>query len=344
VKVTIRDIAKIAGVSHSTVSRSLNDHPSISPGRREQIKKIARELGFEYNANAVRLRGGKVGTVGIIATKNISTTFFLDSLIRKITHEEQNSFLDYIVSFPQSSIQGTNNIRRLVSAGKVDAFILMHPEISYADYEFLMNQSIPFVLLHFKPTNFTYDRLNYFLTDHEYGAYLATRHLLDLGRRNILSVSEGGGEIQFMERSAGFKLALDEAGIAFEKNMLIEGECSYEFGRQLVMQRRGVLHHYDAIFAQADVIALGIISALKELNVRVPEDISVVGYDDILIGEYTTPRLSTVHQPLEDMDHQACLRINELIHEQEESDPVQKIFKPGLVIRDSSLPAASVMN
>ncbi len=340
-KVTIRDIARIAGVSHSTVSRSLNDHPSISSGRREQIKKIARELGFEYNANAKRLRGGKVGTVGIIATKNLSTTFFLDSLIRKITHEEQNSFLDYIVSFPQSSIQGTNNIRRLVSSGKVDGFILMHPEISYADYEFLVQQEIPFVLLHFKPQNFTFDRLNYFLTDHEHGAYLATNHLIQLGRRNIVSVSEGGGEIQFMERSAGFKSALEAHGIAFDKQMLVEGECSFDFGRQFVMQRRGILHKIDAIFAQADVIALGIISALKELEIRVPEDISVVGYDDILIGEYTTPRLTTVHQPTEDMDHQACLRINDLINEDGDSDPIQKVFKPGLVIRDSCISAVS---
>jgi LacI family transcriptional regulator len=342
VKVTIRDIAKIAGVSHSTVSRSLNDHPSISPGRREQIKKIARELGFEYNANAVRLRGGKIGTVGIIATKNISTTFFLDSLIRKITHEEQNSFLDYIVSFPQSGIQGTNNIRRLVSAGKVDGFILMHPEITYADYEFLTSQSIPFVLLHFKPSNFTYEHLNYFLTDHEHGAFLATNHLIQLGRRKLLSISEGGGEVQFMERSAGFRRALEENGIPFEKHMLIEGECSFEFGRQVVFQRRGVIHKYDAIFAQADVIALGIISALKELNIRVPEDISVVGYDDIQIGEYVTPRLTTVHQPLEDMDHQACLRINDLINDQSADEPVQRIFNPGLVIRDSCIAAVGV--
>lgn len=340
-KVTIRDIAKIAGVSHSTVSRSLNDHPSISAARREQIKKIANELGFEYNANAKSLRGGKVGTVGIIAAKMDKASFFLDSLMRKITHEEQNSFQDYIVSFPSDSIQGSNNIRRLVSAGKVDGFILLHPDISYSDYEFLMKQQVPFVLLHFKPQNFTYEHLNYYLTDHEYGAYIATSHLIQLGRSNILTVSEGGGEIQFLERSAGFKRALHEHGIAFNPEMLIEGECSFDFGRQIVQQRRGALHRIDAIFAQADVIALGIIHELRELGIRVPEDISVVGYDDILIGEYTTPRLTTVHQPTEDMDHQACLRINELINGSDEGEPVQKIFKPGLVIRDSCISTVS---
>lgn len=335
-RITIRDIARIAGVSHSTVSRSLNGHPSISPARREQIKKIASDLHFEFNANAKGLRGGKIGTVGIIATENISTTFFLDSLIRKITHEKQNSFLDYIVSFPANGMQGTSNIRRLVTAGKVDGFILLHPEISYSDYEFLTSQSIPYVLLHFKPRHFTYENLNYFLTDHEHGGYLATRHLIEMGRRNILCVSEGGGHIEFLERTAGYRRALEEAGIPFVEQMYLEGECSFNFGRQLVEQRKGILHKIDGIFAHADVIAMGIISALRDMDIRVPQDISVVGYDDIQIGNYTTPSLTTVHQPTEDMDHQACMRINELIQHQGDESPVQRIFLPGMVLRDST--------
>jgi len=337
-KVTIKDIARIAGVSHSTVSRSLNDHPSISLERREQIKKIAQELGFQYNASAKQLRGGKIGTVGIITTRQRQASFFLDSLIGKITFGEQNSFLDYIVAEPSSS-HGGNNIKRLMSSGKVDGFIFIHSEIHYADYEFLSQQNIPFVLLHWRPKNFTYDNLNYFFTDHEHGAYLATTHLLDLGLKNILCITEGGGELQFLERINGYRKALKEKDLPFDPAMLVEGEVSYEYGKQVVRQHRGILHRIDAIFAQADIVALGVIKALQEEGIRVPEDISVVGYDDIQMGEFSNPRLTTIHQPTEDMDHQACLRINDLINGTNTDKPVQKVFLPGLVIRDSCLKA-----
>ena len=284
--------------------------------------------------NAKSLRGGSSGTVGIIAPKTVETNIFLNALLQKITYHEKNSFLDYIVSRPGKG--NMSNIRRLIRAGKVDGFIFVHPKIDQADYEFLQEQKIPFVLLHFKPRNFPHENLNYYLTDHEYGGYIATKHLLELGRTKIVSLTEDTEDLQFIERSAGFRRALEEYDIPFSPDMLIKGKSSdYELGERFVYQQKDRLHRIDAIFAQADILALGIIRGLSRLGINVPEDISVMGYDDIQIGQYSTPRLSTVRQPTDDMDYQACLRIQELIQKKNLSSQIQKVFKPKLVLRDS---------
>ena len=336
--VTIKDIARIAGVSHSTVSRSLNDSPLISEQTKNRIKKIAAELNFAFNASAQSLSTRKTGTIGIIYPELFDTfgnSLYLGLLVQGLRHGLEKASLDSIGSFPRNHYTAESNIRKLISRKKIDGLLVIHPEIPVEDWEYIQASGIPFVVLHFKPRSFDYSWMNYLFTDHVYGGYMATRVLIDGGCRSILCMREDSDEIQFMERTKGYQQALEEAGIAFDPKMVAGGDCSFDFGFQTVMDRKDQLGSFDGIFAEADLVALGAIEALRELGVKVPEDIRVVGYDDTELGRYFRPKLTTVHQPREEHARLACERLIDMLEEQDMSPTMQKVLKPLMIYRES---------
>ncbi|MFW6274348.1 MAG: LacI family DNA-binding transcriptional regulator [Spirochaetota bacterium] len=336
--VTIKDIARIAGVSHSTVSRSLNDSPLISEKTKTRIKKIAGELNFAFNASAQSLSTRKTGTIGIIYPELFDTfgnSLYLGLLVQGLRHGLEKASLDSIGSFPRNHYTAESNIRKLISRKKIDGLLVIHPEIPVEDWEYIQDSGIPFVVLHFKPRSFDYSWMNYLFTDHVYGGYMATKALIDGGCRSILCMREDSDEIQFMERTKGYQQALEEAGIGFDQEMVAGGDCSFDFGFETVMDRQDQLSSFDGIFAEADLVALGAIEALRELGVKVPDDIRVVGYDDTELGRYFRPKLTTVHQPREEHARLACERLIDMLEEQDMSPTMQKVLKPLMIYRES---------
>ncbi len=341
-KVTIKDIARIAGVSHSTVSRSLNDSSLISSDTKTQIQQIARELGFEFNASARSLSTSRTGTVGIIYPELFETfgnALYLGLLMTHIRHSLEEVSLDNLSTFPVNTCTGESNIQKLIKRKKVDGLIIIHPEIAPEDWQFILEAEIPFVVLHFKPRSHSFEQMNYFFSDHVSGGYQAASHLLSRGCRNILTLTEDSRELQFKERTDGYRNALKEAGISPRPDYIIGGDCSFEFGYEAVMRNRHLLDTLDAIFAQADIMALGAIEALRVLGISIPGDIKVVGYDDTELGKYFRPRLTTIHQPREAHAKAACARLIELLglrgEKQDLSTPVQMVLTPTLVIRET---------
>lgn len=336
-KVTIKDIARIAGVSHSTVSRSLNDSPYVAERTKKNIKRIARELNFEFNANARSLSTNKTGTIGVIYPEifeRFGSFYYIELLLRAVRHSLEQAQMDTIITFSRNNFTGESNIQNLISRRKVDGLLIIHPYISNEDWTFLNSRRIPVVLLHFKPRNISYGDLNYIFVDHELGGYLATELLINNGRKNLLCINEDSPELQFIERMAGFKRALGEYDLALHQRNVLYGSCTYEFGYQTIMDRRGILSEIDGIFAEADIMAMGAIAALLDLGIRVPDDIAVVGYDDIEFGRIYRPALTTVHQPREKLVADACDRLVQMIAGNQES-PLQEMIRPELVIRES---------
>ena len=358
-RITIKDIARIAGVSHSTVSRSLNDSPLISKDTKERIQRIAAAEGFEFNASAQSLSTSRTGTVGIVYPELFDTfgnTLYLGLLVTGIRHALEEVSLDSLGIFPVNQYTGESNIKKLITRRKVDGLLIIHPEIDPDDWEFILASGVPFVVLHFKPRSHDYSTMNCFFTDHVDGGYQATKHLITLGCKNILTLTEDSKELQFKERTQGYRNALNEAGIETMPNYIIGGNCSFEFGYETMMRNRHLISKLDGIFAQADIMALGAIEALRVLGVDVPGDIKVVGYDDTELGKYFRPRLTTVHQPREEHAQLACSRLIEMIgvynqqskvkrkenqekkegqDEQYVDEPVQEVLKPRLVVRES---------
>jgi LacI family transcriptional regulator len=336
--VTIKDIARIAGVSHSTVSRSLNDSPLISEKTKERIKQIARDLNFAFNASAQSLSTQKTDTVGIIYPELFDTfgnSLYLGLLVQGIRHGLEKASLDSIGTFPLNHYTGESNIRKLISRKKIIGLLVIHPEVPEEDWRFIMESQLPFVVLHFKPRSFDYSQMDYIFTDHVRGGYMATETLIKAGARNILCMREDSHENQFYERTLGYKQALEAYGIPVREELIEHGDCSFEFGYETIMAWRERLSEIEGIFAEADLVAIGAIEALKDLQVRIPDDIKVIGYDDTELGKFFRPKLTTVHQPREEHAKLACERLIELLENNRGEKPLQRVIEPLMMYRET---------
>ena len=339
---TIKDIAKIAGVSHSTVSRCLNDSPLVSEKTKEKIKKIAKELHFEFNSNARYLSTKKTGTVAVIfpeaSNEKFMFSYYLSLMMFDIQAFFEKSSIDCIITTSRNRYTGESNILKVINRKKVDGLIIVHPDVDDDIMKRINSSGIPFIFLHYKPTYKKSEDFNYVTTNHYKGGYLATEFLIKQGLKKIINISIASHinrDLQFEERTDGYKSALKDHGI--DEEYIIQGKPNFNFGQEFVKKNVQLIKKSDAIFAQADVIALGLIKALNEQNIRVPDDISVIGYDDLEIGNYVTPALTTIHQPVDEQIFYGCGRMIELMEKKSIEEKMQVIFDPKLIIRDSCI-------
>jgi len=306
--VTIKDIARIAGVNHSTVSRCLNDKPGVSETMRMEIKKIARELGFEFNAAARSLNTSRTDTIGIILEEdniNSNLHFYTNSFLRHIRNRLEKADLDILTTFAWNKFSRKNNVLKLVNRRKVDGLIILSSLVDKAAVEFLRQEGIPFIFSHQIPSE-TFGEVNAVYCDHFAGGLAAVRHLIDRGRRRILCVTREDAREEFSQRTGGYRAALEEAGLPFEEKNLIPGGYTLESGK-LTMERIGPeIRRADAIFAHTDLLALGLLKELKKQGIRVPDDIALIGYDDIELCTYVEPNLSSVRQPSMEISIRTC--------------------------------------
>lgn len=339
--ITIKDIAKIAGVNHSTVSRSLNDSPEISLKTKEKIKKIAEDLGFEFNNNARSLSTRKTGTIGIIFDKGFdqeSATIFFSKLLKEFRYSLEKESLDVILDFRTNPFTGKNNIKKLINANKIDGFLIADEFLSEEDIQFITEKEVPTVFVHNMPPLHKKYKLDYVLTDHFNGGYLATRYLLDEGHKNIITFTHKKYDkeySEFEERTKGYTKAMEENGIKVNKNMVYRDEISFDYGREKIKELIKKKKKFTAVFAQTDLLALGIIRGLQEEGLRVPEDISVMGYDNIEFGKFNKPELSTINQPTGRLAEEAVKLLIEKLKPNYEKKEKNIIIEPDLVIRNS---------
>ncbi|ADK80969.1 LacI family DNA-binding transcriptional regulator [Sediminispirochaeta smaragdinae] len=334
--VTIKDIAKIAGVTHSTVSRCLNDKPGVSDAMRAEIKRIAQDLGFEFNANARSLHTSKTETIGIIlneANDDNQPHLFTNNFLRHIRHQLEEEDLDTITTFPHNDYSGKDNIQKIVNRRKVDGLILLTSSIEKETVDFLRDAEIPFVFSHQIPPD-EFGKVNAVYCDHRKGGYLATKHLIDCGYRRILCVTRPDQRLEFALRTDGYRQALEEAGIAVDETMILKGGSSFDFCPEDVEREILQVSKYDAIFAHTDLIALEIMKELVKHGISVPKDIALMGYDNIELCTFFEPHLSSVAQPLEDISIKTC----EILIKQLAGDNTVKrfVFQPRLIPRETT--------
>ncbi len=340
-KITIRDIAKIAGVSHSTVSRSLNDNDMIPQKTRDRIKELAKELGFEYNYSARSLSTNKTGTIGLIfplGFDEIAVGPFFNSMINGIRKQLAKTSYDTIIDFPKNPFTEESNIKKLINRRKIDGLLLAVSNLNEEEWEFILESKIPTVLLHFRLHNSVASKVEFVSTDQFMGGYLATEHLIYLGHKDILTFTckEWDEETrEFEDRTMGYKKALVDNDLEVDDKKIIFCDITYEAAYECVKKNIGMLRQHSAIFAQTDIMALGIMAALKEFGIRVPEDLSVIGYDDIEYGKYNTPKLTTIHQPAEKLVEIGCKRLVDKLSSVK-SKKLQEIIEPKLEIRQST--------
>lgn len=339
--VTIKDIAKIAGVSHSTVSRSLNDSSEISEKTKERIKKIAEELGFEFNNNARSLSTKKTGTIGIIFDKGFdqeNASLFFSKLLKELRYSLERASFDAIIDFRANPFTGKNNIKKLINGNKIDGFIIVDEYIEEEDLKFIKEKKVPTVFVHNRPVYQKKYKLDYVMTDHYKGGYLATQYLINMGHKEIITFTHkiyNKEYSEFEERTKGFVKAMEENDLKISEKEIIRDEISFEYGREKIKELIKKKKKFTAVYAQTDLLALGIIRGLRELNIKVPEEVSVIGYDNIEFGKFSEPELTTINQPTAKLAEEAVKLLTEKFDKKYNEIERKIIIEPNLVLRNS---------
>jgi len=305
-QVTIKDIARIAGVSFSTVSRGLNNSSQVSEKTRKRIHKIAEDLGFEFNAGARSMVTSRVGTVGVVLPEQFTVSYvnaYHGLLLNNLrTRLEQND-VDLLVTYQKNHYNGQNNIKSLIQRRKVDGFILLVEEVDQESLDVLLERDVPFVFTHYPPGKKVMDQAVIF-TDHKAGGTLVAEHLLEQGRSRFIMMAITEGHLEFDERKKGFIDRLREAG--HKAKILNCSNRTYEDAYRIMSENIELAHRSDAIFCANDLMALGTMRALKDAGFSLPGDISIVGYDNSDFSRYNTPALTSIHQPREELAEIAC--------------------------------------
>jgi LacI family transcriptional regulator len=321
------DVARLAGVSPSTVSRILNGTAKVSDDKRLAVLAAIEKVNFAPNQMAQGLKKGRSMTIGIVV-QDISSPFF-DETLRGIDDGLKGTgYASVIVSGHWNAEEETDRVRLLL-ARKVDGIILLSGRIA-DDVVLKFSTQKPIVstgrALH------TSTALG-FKTDNEHGAWLAVHHLVQLGHRRIAFISGPVNNHDADERLAGYRRALEEAQIEIDPALIVEGNY-HEASGMMAMNRLFDTHQqFTAVFAANDLSAYGARLALYRKGIRVPDDISLVGFDDLPGSSYTTPPLTTIRQPLYDMGRIATGALLRLIN----GEAVQGEIPPvELVVRETT--------
>ena len=337
-QVTIKDIAEIAGVSFSTVSRSLNENKQVSEKTRNRIRQIAEDLGFEFNAGARSLITSKTGTVGVVLPENytkINISTYHSMLMNSLRTYLEKFDVDIIVTCQKSQHNDGNNIKKLITKNKIDGLILQEVEIEQENLDFIKERHVPFVCIHFPPVTVTKDE-DVIFDDNYAGGRLVAEHLLERRKTSFLLLAMNEENLEFKLREEGFKDTILKAGYPVK-----EMKCysTFEAARDYVEQHLDDIKGCDALFAVNDLMALGAMRSLQDGGYAIPGDIAVVGYDDTEFSRYCNPSLSSVHQPREELAQIACDRLfrqMEYFKTGEEYKTKRISIEPEIIIRESS--------
>ncbi len=287
--VTIRDVAAYAGVSHQTVSRVINGHERVNPDTRARVETAINQLGFSPNAIARFMAKGRTGTLACIAPNLTDYTFA--GIIEGAQHESrQHGYFLLSASAPTAEIFA-DLISQLITSRRSEGIMVINP---YADerYSYLPSD-FPTVFAGARPREDAADSVA--LDDEKVGRF-ATLHLLSLNHHHIGMITGPMSEDCSQDRSLGYDTALRQANLEPEPQWIIEGDWSARSGYDALMQFAQAGQLPTAIFAQNDQMAVGCLRAARELGVKVPDQLSVIGVDDIPLAAYFEPPLTTLRQ------------------------------------------------
>lgn len=330
--IKMTDIARLAGVSVSTVSRALSGSSLVPEAKREEILALANEHGYVINEQARNLRLKKTRTIGVVIPLGhevgqlISDPFFIELFGRLA---DEITARDYTVLLSKVAKPEPGWLDRLIQSRKADGLIVIGQSDQHAALNEVARDYLPLVVWGAHLPSQTYCSVG---SDNIGGARVAVEHLIRKGRRHIAFL----GVPLLPEvglRYEGYRRALAAAGIAEDPALMAPAhftvDTAYDTVRSLIESKT----RFDAIFAVSDVIAIAAIKALNAAGLRVPEDVAVVGFDDINIAAYVSPTLSTVRQ---DLARGAKVMIDLLFRRMEGEDTPSATMAAELVIRQSS--------
>jgi LacI family transcriptional regulator len=293
---TLEDIAKLAGVSRSTVSRVVNDHPNVREHVRKRVRDVIQNTGYQPNAAARTLASQRSWMIGLVLPRSVSS-FFADPYFPRLTQgiaQACNQSNYTLGLFLVGSKEDEEKIFPRVSRkGLIDGILLQSGQIGDQLIDRLVKTNIPLVVLG-RP--FHSSGVSFIDVDNVAAAYKAVSHLIDLGRKRIGTIAGQSNSTVGLDRKEGYLNALFDHSYKMDETLIVEGDFTeisgYSAMQQLLPARP------DAVFAASDIMAIGAMRAVREAGLNVPDDIAFVGFDDLPLATLPSPRLTTIHQPV----------------------------------------------
>lgn len=332
-KVTISDIARMANVSKATVSRVINNKPEgVGKETRDNVLRIIEECGFQPSMIARGLVTNKTKSLGLIIT-DIANSFF-PLLVRGVEdYAKKFGYSIFLCNSDNSPKKEKEYIRAFIEKN-VDGVILSSSmtETSF-HHKILKSKNIPLVLLDRCVDGSDYDACVFL--DNVKGAYLAVNYLIDNGHKNIAFISGTKTAIISLNRLKGYKKALEDRNIKVNEDIIVDGDWQIDSGYKRTMELLDQGKEFTAIFAGNDLMAVGAVKALKSRNIKIPEEVEIIGFDNIDLSWIIEPQLSTVGQPAYKMGAKGAQQLINLI---EGKKILNKsiILEPELILRETT--------
>ena len=334
---TIKDLAKAAGVSITTVSRALNGYSDVSEKTRSRIKKLAEDLSYRPNAQAQSLVLKKTNTIGVILSdmnRSSAKDAFAFEVLCGINDKASELNYDIILFSTNPNKQLKKSYSDLCMERNVDGAIIQGLKVNDPYLKEIIGQPhFPCVLIDIPVAG---ERVGHVTTDNVNGACEAVQHLIRFGHRQIAMINGYDEAAVSRDRLTGYIVALQQAGIPYDPTLVADGRFSEEGGEEAMEKLLAEHPGITAVFCSSDLMALGAMKALEKAGNAIPGSISIVGYDDISIASYCTPKLTTIRQDKYDLGYQAAQMLIDMLEGRQVKHKV--VLPTELIVRDSTGP------
>lgn len=330
---TLEEVAKLAGVSRSTVSRVVNNQPNVRPEVRERVWKVIEEVDYHPNRAARSLASRRSSIIGLVIPREIHAVFsdpyfpILTEGIARACNERNYTMVLGLIT-PEMH----DPYRRLVRGGLLDGVIVTSAVQDDPFVLRLLQEEFPFVLVGRAPHH---DGVSYVDVDNVSGARTAVQHLARLGYRRIATITGPLNTIPGQDRYEGYQKGLRSAGLTHDPDYVVEGDFGEMSGTRGMEDLLALETPPDAVFAASDMMAIGALKALRAAGLHVPGDVALVGFDDIPLSALLHPPLTTVRQPISGMGYTAATLLFEELECEDIESPQRMILPTELVIRAS---------
>ena len=334
---TLREIATRTGVSVSTVSRVLNGHSGVSSEVRERVLETAGELDYTPNAAARTLVLKRSHLIAVVIRTGDDREFehpFYQVVLDGIKHHATKRGYDLYILSHAGEIYGDDSDYFVTRVRRHQAEGAVVMGVREKDIEELVKMELPVVTVDFEPTGKLEKKVGFVQSDNYAGAEQATTHLVSLGRKRIAYIAGELYTAPGMKRLAGYRNALERADMPFRDEYVVEGDFTSESGCKAMKKLLALEERPDAVFVACDMMALGAIRAAHDLGLRIPEDVAIVGFDDIHFASLSVPALTTIRQRKEEIGEKACEALIDLI-EGRRAEPPRVTLPVDLVVRES---------
>lgn len=327
---TIYQVSEAAGVSLATVSRVMNGNARVSERTRKKVEDAMASLGYQPNAIAQSLASNRTNSVGLLVSE-LHGSYFGD-LMSTVEQVLKQHGKHVIITAGHVDEKREHEAIEFLKSRRCDALILHAEAVSDEYLKQLVDGNIPVVVINRKVDDLND---NCFVVDNEQGGYLATQAAINAGHKNIGYISGPLFKKDASDRLSGHKRALEEAGIKFEETSMFEGDFHESAGQEGMLHLQKHYPKFTALVCANDEMASGAMTAAREAGFDIPEQLSIVGFDNVLFSRYLYPKLTTINNPIHAMGEMAAYWVLQHVYNIKSPIPIEHLFVPEVINRDT---------